>query len=327
MNAPQKRHPYDNAFFHDNVYGHALELLVRHQRDSTGGIHLDIGCGFRRIAEPLRQLLFLEYVGCDADEAGLASLSGRGLETHVADLADEEATYSQLTRIVAGRRLASISMLDTLEHLAEPIAMLRALRRLASEHDAFVVISVPNVAHRDLGFRLAFGLGDYTEAGLLDHTHKTQFSDSSFRRMLAHCGLHIVDANDVRMTISDQAFPADHPALARGTALHALLALLRDGVDHHAETNQFVRLCLPGPCEARVPYLAERDPPRSFLSVVTRTQGTRLHALAEVFTCLAGQTDTDFQVLVVGHRLSVEQQIAVERLIEDNPKWPGTRFD
>jgi 2-polyprenyl-3-methyl-5-hydroxy-6-metoxy-1,4-benzoquinol methylase len=321
MNVEQKRHIYDNPFYHDNVYGHALELLVRHRAETGGRIHLDIGCGFGRIAEPLRERLNLEYIGCDADAAGLASLAARGFETHQITLGDEDATCRDLGRMVAGRSLASISMLDTLEHLYEPIAVLRALRRLASEHGAFVVISVPNIAHRDVGFRLAFGRLDYTDVGLLDHTHRTLFSDASLRRMLASCGIHIVDANDVQMPISDQWFPADHPALARGTELSGILNHLRDGVDSFAETYQFVRLCLPGPAETNTPFVSERDPPRPFLTVVTRTQGTRLHALAEVFTCLAGQTVTDFEVLVVGHRLDGQQQLGVERMIEDNPKW------
>lgn len=37
---------YDNAFYDDNVYGHALELLQRQQGEAKGepGLHLDIGC-------------------------------------------------------------------------------------------------------------------------------------------------------------------------------------------------------------------------------------------------------------------------------------------
>jgi len=74
---------YDNAFQTDNVYGHALDLLVRHRlRAPAEGIHLDIGCGYGRIAEPLVAKLGLKYVGCDADPAGLQSLRERGFETH-----------------------------------------------------------------------------------------------------------------------------------------------------------------------------------------------------------------------------------------------------
>lgn len=60
---------------------------------------------------------------------------------------------------------------------------------------------------------------------------------------------------------------------------------------------------------------------RPFLSIVMRTQGRRLHCLTEALTCLAGQTCTDFEVLVVGHRLGASERADVERVIEENPAW------
>ncbi|HJS87638.1 MAG TPA: methyltransferase domain-containing protein [Acetobacteraceae bacterium] len=322
MSRYQRPDLYDNAYAYDNVYGHAVALLVRHRPQRLDGIHLDVGCGFGRIAEAIRDELGLSYVGCDAEEAGLASLRARGFEARTVQLSGEAATGAALREIVGKRRLASISILDTLEHLDDPAATCRALRSLAHEHDAFVLISVPNVAHRDVGFRLAFGRWDYTESGLLDHTHRTLFSDAVLRRMLAHCGLHIVDENDKQLVRSDQHFPPEHPALARGTLLHSLLQDLRQGADRFGETNQFVRLCLPGPPEAAPAFIGSAsEADRPFLSIITRTQGTRPHSLAEVFTALAGQTDTDFEVLVIGHKLTLERQLLVERVIEDNPAW------
>ena len=45
------------------------------------------------------------------------------------------------------------------------------LRRLADVHRAPLVLSVPNVTHKDLALKLLIGRRDVTEAGLLDHTH------------------------------------------------------------------------------------------------------------------------------------------------------------
>lgn len=321
MSTLQKGAAYDNGFAPDNVYGHALELLQRHRVRAEGALHVDVGCGFGRIAEPLVAALGLTYVGCDLDAVGLNSLAGRGFETHRLELADEESIYQALRAIVAGRPVASITIIDTLEHLDDPAATMRALRRIAAEHCAFVLISVPNTTHRDLGFRLLFGQWDYTETGILDHTHRVLFSDTVLRQMLAHSGLHVVAANDVEMTISDQAFPADHPAFQAGTNLHALLGALRNQGDAFGRTNQLVRLCTPGPVEAVQPYVERVDEPRLFLSIVMRTQGKRSDTLAEVMTCLAGQSVADFEVLIVGHKLDVPHQIAVERIIEDLPVW------
>ncbi|CAE6882697.1 methyltransferase domain-containing protein [Paraburkholderia domus] len=315
---------YDNAYAHTNVYGHALELLKRHvsgvRRDGKAVIHIDIGCGYGRIAEALSEALDSAYVGVDLEGAGLASLAGRGYETHKLDLSKPNLLES-FRALVGERIVGSISMLDTLEHLQEGQQVLEALSDLAAEHSAFTVISVPNVAHRDIGFKLAFGLWDYTEDGLLDHTHVRLFNGSYLERALRHAGLHSIDSYDVRAALSDQHFPKTHPALSQATVLHRLLSSLRSGVDAHDDVQQFVRICVAGPKIAKQPFAHERAEKRPFLSIVTRTQGKRIQSLVEVFTCLAGQSSRDFEVLIMGHKLTLERQIAVERAIEDTPAW------
>lgn len=314
---------YDNPYFYNNVYGHALALLREHKGGHTdGAIHLDLGCGFGRIAEPLSVELGVRYVGVDANEDGLSSLRSRGFEVNKVWLGEEEATYEALLKVAGTRPVASISMLDTLEHLVDGDAVLRAISRLANERSALVVVSVPNVAHNDIGLKLAFGRWDYTESGLLDHTHVRLFGSDLLDRALSQAGLYVVASNDVRIVESDQHFPPGHAALARGTLLRSYLTGLRKGIDDTGEVNQFVRLCAasrPVPGETYIRQRVVASAP--FLSVVIRTQGTRPHTLDEVLTALAGQSDPDFEALVIGHRLTPERQKAVERAIEDTPEW------
>jgi hypothetical protein len=314
---------YDNQYSYNNVYGHAVALLRQHRAETIDQqLHLDIGCGYGRIAEPITADLGLAYVGADIDEGGLDSIKTRGFEAHSIALSDEVATHDALQRIVNGRRVRSITMLDTLEHLPDGDAVLRAISRLAFAHSAFVVISVPNVAHRDIGLKLAFGRWDYTEAGLLDHTHTRLFSSAVLDRVLRHAGLYTIASNDVCATQSDQCFPPTHPALAAGSQLHIYLAELRQHADPYGDVNQFVRICVPGAPAAELPYLRPGQTQKGpFLTVVVRTQGKRLHTLEGLLTALTGQSDTDFEVLVIGHKLSLERQIAVERTIEDCPEW------
>jgi len=319
---PRHRHgAYDNPFFPDNVYGHALELLARNRAQSDHALHIDIGCGYGRIAEPLVARLGLTYVACDLDEDALRSLSARGFETHRLFLADEEAIYQALSAIIAKRPLASISIIDTFEHLDEPAAAMRALHRIAAEHQSFVLISVPNTAHRDIGLRLLFGQWDYTETGILDHTHRTLFSDAVLRRMLGHCGLHIVDANDVTQTVSDQAFPTTHPVFQPGTLLHQLLGELRNLGDGFGRTNQLVRLCVAGPLTAGPPYIERDAPQRPFLSIIIASQGRYPVALVELMICLAGQSVTDFEIIIIGDKLDRPRQVSIEQVIEELPAW------
>jgi hypothetical protein len=63
-----------------------------------------------------------------------------------------------------------------------------------------------------------------------------------------------------------------------------------------------------------------------FLSIITRTQGRRPHTLVEVLTCLTAQTDTDFELLILGHRLDAEGRAVVDRAIADTPGWMRERI-
>jgi glycosyltransferase involved in cell wall biosynthesis len=58
-----------------------------------------------------------------------------------------------------------------------------------------------------------------------------------------------------------------------------------------------------------------------FLSIVTRTQGRRLHCLEDMLTCLAGQGDRDFEVLLMCHRTSPQELAAVQSVVDSAPGW------
>ena len=58
-----------------------------------------------------------------------------------------------------------------------------------------------------------------------------------------------------------------------------------------------------------------------FLTVITRTQGKRPEMLEEMLLCLTGQSNTDFELLIMGHNLTDEQNASVSTLIEQLPEW------
>lgn len=68
-------------------------------------------------------------------------------------------------------------------------------------------------------------------------------------------------------------------------------------------------------------FLSKTDAKGPFLSIVTRTQGKRPEMLSEMLLCLTGQTNTDFELLVMGHNLSEEQQTVVSGIIDALPAW------
>jgi hypothetical protein len=73
---------------------------------------------------------------------------------------------------------------------------------------------------------------------------------------------------------------------------------------------------------APVEEVVTTQPPGGpFLTIVTRTQGKRLHCLEDMFTCLAAQTDRDFEVLVMAHRIDEAEATPVRELVDSLPAW------
>jgi SAM-dependent methyltransferase len=213
------------------------------------GVVLDLGCGAGAVAEPLRDLGF-EYVGADVDTAGLADLERRGFEAHELDLslAGNELADA-VVRLLGGRPLAAVLCLDVLEHLAEPAAALQALRAVVLGLDegtpAPLVVSIPNITHRDVAAKLLLGRWDLDDGGLLDDTHLRFFSEDELARLLQVGGWAVEAAADVIAEISDQCYPVDAPTLRPGAPLRELLASVRQAADASATTYQFVRRLRP----------------------------------------------------------------------------------
>lgn len=313
------------TFSHDNVYGNALTLLEEHpsvvEDDGREAIHLDVSCGAAPLATPLVEALGRTYVGTDSSPEAVADLRARGFEAHQLELVDREQTARGLREVIGDRRLASLSLVDVLQGMPPTQTVLAGIRDVALEHGATVVVSVPNITHTDVAFKLLTGRWDVTGTGVLSVGALQHFDAVAFDRTLRLAGLHPTASRDVSRERSDQHFPEDHSALQRGTSLHGLLLALREESRPGAQTTQFVRVCVPGPLADEPAFIETRDEERPFLSVVMRTQGTRLQCLVEAFTCLAGQTDTDFEVLVLGHRLTHEAQVGVESVLADLPEW------
>ena len=299
----------------DGPYGLAVRLTTAHRH---AGVHLDLGCGFGAIAEPLRDA-GVDYVGADADPEGLASLVERGFGTASIDLLDMRGTEAAIRSALGGRPIGSISLLDVIEHLPDGDDLLVLLRRLADETSAPLVVSVPNVTHRDLAAKLLLARWDYTSTGLLDRTHLVHHTEGFLTSRLAGAGWQCREVMDFELNDSDQHFPADLPTLNRSTSVGLFLSMLRESAAAHASTNQFVRVYEPAtPFITNVAAAASTDADPLF-TVVMRTQGKRMAALKEVLLCLRGQTIDDFELRLMVHRATDADAAAVEALIQALP--------
>lgn len=149
---------------------------------------LDVGCGAGSAGWSFRDAGATELVGIelDPDEAAAAS------ETY------DEVLCGDALEVVerAGwfERFDTIACYDVLEHLADPLPLVEALRGAASP-GGWLHVSVPNARHyslaRDLVFRGTFG---YTQFGHRDLTHLRWFTRRDVEQLVDEAGWSVVSA-------------------------------------------------------------------------------------------------------------------------------------
>lgn len=309
---------YKHSFQEVSVYGHVVNLIDKHGNHK--GLHLDIACGYSAIAQPVTDM-GLQYVGFDIDAESVDHLKSRGFEGYLLDLLDPAAAIEAISKIVKGRYVASISIIDALEHITNGEYLLSELWRVFSRFNPLLVLSVPNVAHRDISAKLLVGRWDYTEAGLLDHTHHVHHTDRHLNLMAERAGWRLVGEDDFHLSKSDQYFPRNHPILSRTSAVGAFLQDIRSHADKFSDVNQLVRAYCASSEQKDVQLLLNQYEDTSpFLSIVTRTQGKRIRNLREVLLCLSAQTSLDFEVLLVAHNVNANEWQAISLLIEQLPQ-------
>lgn len=297
-----KRYPSEHEGAH-TAPGRCIQLLEQ-SSPRRDGIVLDLGCGNAPLAEQVRDL-GLEYVGADVDPSAVAEVAERGFETHRLDLGLEgEDLRNKLAGIVRDRHLSAVLLVDVLEHLVAPDAILGAARHVAPDGDGCsLIVSVPNVTHVDIAAKLLLGRWDLTEFGLLDDTHLRFFSERLFNDLFEATGWREADALDVISPLSDQLFPIDAPLLRPGAPAREVLHDLSSKAHPHSSTYQFVRRFTPGEIAEgghswRVPR--ESDEERIFASVLVRSPGPGSDEHQRLLDALERQSSEDFETIVLG---------------------------
>jgi hypothetical protein len=143
---------------------------------------LDVGCAAGAMGAELLARGAREVVGLDVFEPALAFARERLTAAHRVDLnTSPELPYPD-------GHFDLITFADVLEHLVNPAAVLRHLRRwLADEGE--ILVSIPNVRHESVVLPLLVnGRWDYVDAGILDRTHLRFFTHAGVLELLEHAG-------------------------------------------------------------------------------------------------------------------------------------------
>lgn len=142
---------------------------------------LDLGCGGGRMGEALKAERRCSVVGIEsraeaADRAGrrLDRVLCESLET-ISDSLFPEAAFD------------CIVLADVLEHLRQPLRVLRICRHWLTDTGA-LVISIPNSRHHSIVSGLMDGNWTYERAGLLDDDHVRCFTRRELDKLLYRAG-------------------------------------------------------------------------------------------------------------------------------------------
>ena len=156
------------------------ELIERHS--PRGGTLLDLGAAGGELGASLRDR-FTRTIGFEYNVDCLVDLRGRFNGVVVADLERVKALPANVDAIV---------LADVLEHLRSPARALGLVRdALADGGRAY--ISVPNIANITVRLGLLFGIFEYRDRGILDHTHLRFYTMRTIRRELESAGFRILE--------------------------------------------------------------------------------------------------------------------------------------
>ena len=144
---------------------------------------LDIGCASGYLGEYLVKEKGCEIWGIEPDAQSCDEAAGKGfkkiinksVEDALSEIVNEKFDY-----ILAG---------DIFEHLADPAEMLTQLGDYMD--NGKLVLSLPNVAHYSVRFKLLSGNWDMADTGILDKTHLHFYTLKTARKLLEKCGWEI----------------------------------------------------------------------------------------------------------------------------------------
>jgi 2-polyprenyl-3-methyl-5-hydroxy-6-metoxy-1,4-benzoquinol methylase len=163
----------------DPYSSHSVILSLLPERGS--GRVLDVGAAHGYLGAELEKRGF-RVTGIEGDPTLARSAAERCSEVFHADLDGPLPELSgSFDYILYG---------DVLEHLKDPLRVLRSFNRLL-QPGGVVIISAPNVANISIRLQLLMGRFEPAERGILDRTHLYFYTRKSFLRLIDDAGLQV----------------------------------------------------------------------------------------------------------------------------------------
>ncbi len=180
----------------------------------AGSAVLECGCASGYMTKFLKEQLHCSVYIVEYDQSAFDHAIPYAAEGFCGDLM-EDAWYRKLS----SRQFDYIILADVLEHLTDPLAVLKRAVSLLKD-DGTVLVSVPNIGHNDVVVKLLGGNWDYTKTGLLDDSHVHFWGMNNLETFFQQAGLRITVKDGTTVPtmhteqFAKQPFPADDRVFA-----------------------------------------------------------------------------------------------------------------
>ncbi len=258
-----KEYDYIYAYQHESAVANAAGLVRDLVADRTSTV-VDLGAGSGIVSHALKDI-GVGYHGLEIHPVAVNLMHERGIAATQVDLSDLDAVTSALDTVVRSSPVGAMMLLDVLEHLLQPQELLAELSHWSLAHgEPLLVVSVPNVSHFDVAFRLLCGKWIPTETGLLDSTHIRFFTDVTLGHLFERTGWEVVDRDNFSVVRGDQYDEQLTNSLP--PEMVAALRVLSEAENPNAAVQQFVWAARPVPV---------KEPARTYLEAVGLTDKER----------------------------------------------------
>jgi 2-polyprenyl-3-methyl-5-hydroxy-6-metoxy-1,4-benzoquinol methylase len=153
---------------------------------------LEIGAGPGSITKILRDQGDCQVTALEIDPKAIKKLAVCCERVHQVDLNDS----GWIERIRWEGRFDVVLAADVLEHLYNPLAVLKAMKELVRDRGC-IIVSLPHVGHSAVVACLIEEDFEYRDWGLLDRTHIRFFGIKNIQTLFEQAGLKIVHAEFV----------------------------------------------------------------------------------------------------------------------------------
>lgn len=147
---------------------------------------LEFGCASGRLSRLLKEQRQCRVIGVEIDES-LAQLARNVCDEVIQ--ADIQTPYFWENLQVD---VDVVLFLDVLEHLVDPMSVLKLTKKMVFKPDTELIVSIPNVLFWKTRKDFLLGRFDYSDSGNLDRTHLRFFTFDTAAKLVKESGFKII---------------------------------------------------------------------------------------------------------------------------------------